>query len=166
MLQHYSELLHATSFGLAVGGDVPWLWPLFETLHFIGLALLIGVVGTLDLRILGVGKGLPIGPLQQFALPWGMVGFVINLVTGIGFYAGSPDQYTGNVAFWAKMLFIALAGVNLMLFYSTGLSSKVERLESDQDAPTAAKVVAATSLFLWLGVIFWGRMLPFIGDAF
>jgi hypothetical protein len=122
------------------------------------MALLVGCVGVLDLRMLGVAKGLPIGPMQKL-LPWATLGFVINLVTGIGFYAGNPEQYQ-SWAFVAKIFFIALAGVNAILFYATGLYRRVNPIPAGQEAPAAAKLLALTSLILWVGVIFWGRMLP------
>ena len=130
-----------------------------------GLALLMGVVGAIDLRMLGMAKDLPLGPLQRL-MPWAILGFTINLITGFLFFAGDPSQYIHNVAFGFKLLFIGLAGVNVMLFYMTGLSRRVDTVGAGHDVPAAAKLVAAASLFLWIGVMYWGRMLPFIGNAF
>ena len=165
MVQTFSVWLHSTTLSWAVAGGVPWIWPLCETLHFMGLALLVGIVGVLDLRMLGMAKELPIGPLQRL-MPWAILGFAINLVTGFLFFAGDPFQYIHNVAFAFKLIFIGLAGVNAILFYVTGLYRRVDNVGAGHDVPLAAKVVAATSLFLWVGVMYWGRMLPFIGNAF
>ena len=165
MIQTFSTWLHGTRLSWAVAGGIPWIWPLCETLHFMGLALLIGVVGVLDLRMLGMAKELPLRPLQRL-LPWSILGFAINLITGFLFFAGDPTQYIHNVAFGMKLLFIGLAGVNVMLFYVTGLSRRVDRVGAGEDAPLAAKLAAAASLLLWIGVMYWGRMLPFIGNAF
>jgi hypothetical protein len=165
MLQEISGWLASTSLSWAMAGGIPWLWPLCETLHFIGLALLMAVVGLLDLRMLGFAKEIPLGPLQRLT-PWGILGFAINLVTGVLFFVGAPSQYVTNIAFLFKMAFIALAGVNVILFYVTGLYRHIDSLPAGADAPTAAKLIAATSLVLWMGVLFWGRMLPFIGNAF
>jgi hypothetical protein len=71
-----------------------------------------------------------------------------------------------NIAFGLKLLFIVLAGANVLLFYATGLHRKVDAVGPGEDVPMVAKVVGATSLFLWFGVMYWGRMLPFIGEAF
>ena len=160
-----SRWLHDTPLGWAASGGWPWLWPACEALHFMGMALLIGAIGLLDARMLGLFKGLPIGALERL-VPWGVLGFVINLVTGFVFFAGAPSQYTNNIAFGLKMLFVLLAGVNVSLFYFTGLSHRVDRLGAGEDAPIAAKLIAGASLFLWFGVLYWGRMLPFIGNAF
>src|SRR5678816_833672 len=81
-----------------------WVWPACESLHFFGLALLIGNVGLLDLRLLGFEKHSPFLPLNRFVL-WGILGFFINLVTGILFFVGNPAQYINNVAFGWKVLF-------------------------------------------------------------
>ncbi len=161
----FSVWLHSTNVSWAVAGGIPWIWPLCETLHFMGLALLVGIVGVLDLRMLGMAKELPIRPLQRL-VPWAVAGFVVNMITGFLFFAGDPFQYIHNIAFGFKMLFIVLAGVNVALFYVTGLNRKVDGVEAGQDVVLGAKVVAAVSLFLWIGVMFWGRMLPFIGNAF
>ena len=64
------------------------------------------------------------------------------------------------------MLFIVFAGLNAILFYMSGFKRMVDRVEAGHDAPLGAKVSAAVSLFLWVGVMYWGRMLPFIGNAF
>src|SRR3989442_11859215 len=120
MIQTLSVWLHGTKLSWAVAGGLPWLWPLCEALPFIGLALLVGIVGVLDLRMLGMEKGLPIGPLQRL-MPFAILGFTINLVTGFLFFTGDPFQYIHNVAFGFKLLFIGLAGVNVILFYVTGL---------------------------------------------
>jgi hypothetical protein len=165
MVQSIAAWLHATRLSWAVAGGVPWIWPLCETLHFVGLALLVGIVGLFDMRVLGVGKDLPLGPLTRL-MPWAMLGFVINVITGFLFFAGDPFQYIHNVAFGFKMLFIGLAGINVIVYYMSGLYRRVDSVAAGQDAPAAAKVVAAVSLGLWIGVMYWGRMLPFIGNAF
>lgn len=141
-----------------------WVWPACETLHFIGMALLIGVVGVVDLRMLGFIKRVSFAPLHRL-LPWGIGGFMINLITGVMFFFGDPYQYKDNIAFIMKLLFLVIAGVNVLVFY-LAFFDKVESMGPGDDAPIGAKVVAVASLFLWFGVMYWGRMLPFVGNAF
>jgi len=145
-----------------------WILPVCESLHFIGMAMLVGVVGVLDLRILGMAKRLPLGPLQGL-MPWAVLGFVISLVTGGVFIASNPRQYLGpplSLSFAAKMLFIVFAGLNAILFYISGLKRVVDGVEAGHDAPLGAKASAAVSLFLWVGVMYWGRILQFFGKSF
>ena len=163
-MQAFADWIATTGLSAFVNGHA-WVWPACETLHFMGLALLIGNVGLMDLRLLGVEKGLPVAPLSRF-VRWAVFGFVINLLTGIMFFAGNPFQYIHNVAFGYKVVFIGLAGVNVLLFYATGVARQVATLGPGEDAPVSAKIIAGTSLFLWIAVMYMGRMLPFIGNSF
>ncbi|RPI62137.1 MAG: hypothetical protein EHM50_04490, partial [Lysobacterales bacterium] len=105
--------------------DFDWAWPICEMLHFIGMALLIGTVGWLDLRSLGLGKSVPIAALERL-IPIGILGFCLNLGTGLifvtGNIAGGPMAYIGNLAFQIKMLLILIAGINLVAYYFTGIA--------------------------------------------
>jgi hypothetical protein len=141
-----------------------WLWPLCEALHFIGLALLVGVVGMLDLRLLGRMRHLSFTAVHSL-IPWGILGFVINLVTGVLFFVGAPDQYVANVAFWYKLAFLALAGLNV-LYFETTQAKRALAIGSGDDTPRAFKVIGAVSVVSWFMVLYWGRMLPFVGNAF
>ena len=144
-----------------------WAWPLCETFHFVGICILIGAVGMFDLRVLGLARGLPIAALRRF-LPWGVFGFALCVVTGVlfvlGFRADLPidsyDVIKADVWLQLKLLFILLAGMNLSAFYLTGMSRAVDSLGPGDDAPRLAKVIAGASLFLWLGVIYFGRLIP------
>ena len=132
-------------------------WGTCETLHFIGLSLLVGMIGTFDLRLLGVAKRVPITALHKL-IPWGIAGYVLNVITGVMFLITEPDQYIFNPAFHFKLLFMGLAGVNVLAFYLT-LFGKVKALGPGADVPRAAKVVGAASLFLW-GCKLWGVSCP------
>lgn len=145
-----------------------WILPVCESLHFIGMALLVGVAGILDLRLLGLAKGLPVAPLQRL-MPWAIAGFLLTLGTGVVFITGNPAQYLGppiSLSFVAKMFFILLACLNAFLFYATGLRRVVDGVEAGGDAPLGAKISAAVSLLLWVGVMYWGRVLQFFGKPF
>lgn len=140
----------------------PNAWPTLEALHFIGLSLLFGVVLVGNLRILGFMRNAPFVDIHRL-LPWGVLGFVINAVTGMLFFVGQAFQYIDNVAFHLKVLFMLLAGANVL--YLT-LFDDVWALGTGDHAPATAKLLAASQIFLWLGVIYFGRMLPYIGGAF
>lgn len=143
---------------------LPWLWPVCEILHFFGLSLLIGVAGFFDLRLLGFMPRIPLSAAWSL-MPWARIGFALSAVTGITFFIGAPDQYVTNLAFFFKILFLLLAGANALFFEFAYGKRVAESLASDRP-PTAYKAIAAVSLVCWLFVVYWGRMLPFIGNAF
>jgi len=140
-----------------------WAWPTAEIIHFFGMSLLFGTIGLLDLRILGVAKGLPIGQLERL-VPWGILGFLLVFMTGFMFVSGEPSTLEflrGNFSFRVKMVFIFLAGINALIFYVFGVSREVDQLGPDADASVGAKVIAGTSLVLWVGVICLGRLIMY-----
>ena len=153
--------LESTTLSSWVTGPI-YVWPVLETLHFLGLSLLIGTIGVFDLRLLGLGKGLRPGLVSRL-IPWGMAGFGLNVITGVLFFVGEPKNYVNNIAFYFKMTFVVLAGINVLLFYLT-VARKVEALGPGEDAPLGAKVIGAASLLLWIGVMSAGRLLTFYHD--
>lgn len=155
--------LKGTALSAFVTGQ-PWVWPTSEVLHFMGLAVLVGVTLTLDLRLLGIARSLPVGPLVAL-LPWAIGAFAVNLVTGALFFVGEPLQYLFNPVFWWKMGFIAAAGLNALVF-EHAFKTRVAALGPGTDAPRGAQIVAAVSLVCWVAVMWCGRMLPFVGPAF
>ena len=135
-------------------------WAFMMALHFIGLVMIIGAVGALDLRMLGFAKEFPIASMHRF-VPWALAGFAINVVTGILAFIGMPDFYTYDIAFWIKILAILLLGLNAAAFYLTDTFKVVEHMGPGEDAPPPAKFIAASSLLLWFGVITFGRYIQF-----
>ncbi|HEY1242359.1 MAG TPA: DUF6644 family protein [Bryobacteraceae bacterium] len=139
-----------------------WMWATCETLHFIGLTLLLGVVLLVDLRVLGVIKGVSFASLHRL-LPWAALGFGVNVITGMMFFAGIPNQYIHNTSFYWKLAMVLLAGLNAVYFT---LLDEPWALGSKEDAPLTAKIAAASAMLLWVGVMYCGSMLPFLGNAF
>jgi uncharacterized membrane protein len=139
-----------------------WMWPTLETLHFVGLSLLFTTVLIVNLRLLGMIKVVPYAAVYQL-LPIGMLGFAINLITGMLFFVGIPAQYNANPVFYWKIVFVLLAGLNTTYFM---LADDTWRAQSGVPAPAGARVAAASAIFIWVAVLYCGHMLPFIGNAF
>lgn len=140
-----------------------WLWPVFEMIHYIGMSLIIGLIGALDLRILGLFKNIPIGafkPLVNLAI----IGFIGNLIGGIAFVTGTAtgaEFYVDNLSFQLKVIFLVIAAVNLLVFRFSGLEEKVFAVPAGGDAPGSAKTVAWISIVSWIAVIVFGRLLMY-----
>jgi uncharacterized membrane protein len=139
-------------------------WAFMMDLHFIGLALLIGTVGILNLRVLGFEKRLTGASLHRL-MPWAMAGFGINVLTGTLAFIGMPSYYAFDAAFWLKILALLLLGLNAAVFYLTDAFESVERLGPGDEAPRLAKLVAGSSLFLWFAVITLGRYIQSYADT-
>ncbi len=146
--------------GAAFVLDNPWVWPIAEVFHFVGLCLLFGVVLLVNLRLLGVIRGVPLADVTRL-LPWAILGLGINIVTGMLFFLAAPEQYTQNSAFVWKIGLMLIAGVTLL--YPTMWGANGASMPEDR-APLSGRIIAAGSICLWIGVIFLGRFLPFIGS--
>jgi hypothetical protein len=140
-----------------------WAWPIVESIHFLGLCLLIGCIGTFDLRLLGVAKRVPIAAMHRL-IPWGILGFVINASSGVMFVLTEPDQYIYNPSFHFKFLFITIGGLNAATFYLSSYR-QIFGANASLNPPLRAKVIAAVSLTAWVSVIVCGRMLTFYRPA-
>jgi uncharacterized membrane protein len=152
-----------TKFSLAMVDSKYW-WAFMMTLHFIGLILIVGTVGLFDIRILGFAKHLPIAPIHKF-MPWAMAGLGVNVVTGMLAFIGESTNYVDDAAFWLKMLALMLLGLNVAAFYLTGIFDRVEHLGPGEDAPMSAKLIAVSSMVLWIAVITLGRYIQIFLDT-
>jgi hypothetical protein len=144
-----------------------WLVPFCKTLHYFGIAGVVGVVGLVDLRIFGVAKGLPLRPVQRL-MPWAVVSFLVAAVSGYVLLRINPASSLGppvNIAFAAKIVFLVLIGLNDVLYFATGLKRQVDAVGAGGSTSASAKIVAAVSIILWIGVVYWSRVLTFLAGA-
>ena len=142
--------------------NTPWAWPISEILHFVGLCLLFGVVLLVNLRVLGIVRSVSFPALHRL-LPVGILGFVINSVTGMIFFITTPEQYTQNIAFYWKVALMLLSAVSVLYFT---VFDEPWEMERGDEASRTTKLFAASTIVLWLGVLYFGRMLPYIGNSF
>jgi hypothetical protein len=157
-LRHTLNPLYYTPMGVFMR-EARWAWPAFESLHFIGMSLLMGTIGVFDLRLLGFARAVPVRALHRL-IPLGIAGFTMNMLTGICFICGFPDQYLFNAAFRWKVVFILIAGLNILFFY-TRVFRRLEAMSENMPPPLAARLVGGVSLGAWIGVMSAGRLLTF-----
>jgi len=141
----------------------PWAWPASETVHFLGLSLSFGVLLAINLRILGAMKQIPFADVHRL-LPWGLLGFGANLITGMLFWVAQPRQYIDSAPFYWKIVFLTIAGANFL--YLTVFRRAWADTGGAWTASGADKAMAFVSLFAWFAALYCGRMLPFLGHAF
>jgi hypothetical protein len=134
-----------------------WVWPIAEVCHFLGLTLLVGAIGVLDLRLLGMAKGLSPAAVHQL-VPIGVIGFALSFLSGGLFVASSPSTFIPNPLFQLKMLFVLLAGLNVIFFYLTGFR-QTEAARAGDSVPLSARIAGGVSIVLWMGVIITGRFM-------
>lgn len=139
-----------------------WAWPWAEVLHFIGMSILFGAIIVMDTRLMGFFRQhIPLHAVHALT-PWAIVGFLINLLTGMAFIFKDGDRLLPNPSLLFKMLCVLLAGVNFLVFWFK-IRKDSHGWQEDGDPPLSAKLVGATSILLWTLVIWAGRMIPVYG---
>ncbi len=139
--------------------NTAWGWPTIESLHFTALAVLLGTVGLFDLRVLGLAKAIPLPALHRL-IPFGVAAYAANIVTGSMFFMSAPDQYMFNPAFRLKLACMAVAGINVAVFYGV-FARSLRETGPGGAAALPVKVIAAISLAAWTGVIVFGRLITY-----
>jgi hypothetical protein len=154
----YLTALHDSAFSTWIReAETVWAFPTVLTVHTFGMMLLVGCAWVVDLRLLGVGRTIPIGPLRPlFRLMW--IAFWINLATGVLLFIADPERKATSLLFGVKMLLII---INLPML------KRLERAVYGGTAePTVVsggtKRLAAASAMLWAGTIFTGRLLGYM----
>jgi len=149
------------AFGQATGVyafmNTAYGWPTVEVVHFMALSVLLGSVGLFDLRVLGVARGIPMPALHRL-VPFGVAAFGVSALTGSLFFMSAPDQYMFNPAFRLKLACMAVAGLNVAVFYGA-FERRLHGTAAGAEAPVPVKVIAAISLCAWVGVIVFGRLI-------
>src|SRR5436190_20967902 len=131
-------------------------------MHTYGMAVLVGIVAAIDLRILGFAPGFPLAPLAKF-LPLLWVAFWVNAATGTILLAADATTKMTNPDFYIKMAFIAAAVVLQRLIQAQVLGDPMVVAGSSFSA--RARTLASLSLFCWLGAITSGRLLAYVGPV-
>lgn len=136
-------------------------WGLLEGTHVLTLMLFAGTIFLVDLRLLGVAfKRTPVSVISDRVLPLTVFGFVLMVATGVALFYAKPLVYYHNLWFRLKLVFLAIALINIMIFHW-----RVQRNRHDWDTlartPAKARISAAVSLLAWLAVITTGRFIAY-----
>lgn len=159
MLLALAEALQATELSRTLRGSI-WLYPLVNTGHVVGIALLFGGIAPLDLRLLGCWRGVPIDAVARVALPVAVGGLLLAISTGALLFATKPLDYVVEPLFGLKLALLATAvGNALLLRRSPGW--RLLRVAPAAQPRAAWRIAGGASLLLWLGVITAGRLIGY-----
>ena len=155
----FLEWLEQTDFGTWVGESL-WAYPFFETMHTIGMAMVIGSLGLINLRVLGYKSELPMLATQKL-LPLAWIGFTMNLVSGLTLFTSDAQHFWHSYTFRVKIVLIVLGGVNAAIL-SRRVFQELPAGAPPVVATTGVKWIAASSLVFWFGAICAGRLIAYL----
>ena len=131
----------------------PIAYPALEVLHIIGIALLLGSLVLLELRVWGLAAALPVRPLARLALSVTLAGFGLVLCSGLLLFAAQPAEMLSNRAFLIKLGLVHLAGLNAACFHARDSLGKCDGL---------ARAQTVLSSGLWVAAIVCGRWIAYL----
>ena len=138
--------------GIPAIASSPWLYPVLESLHIFGVALLLGNLVLIELRVWGHGSTLPVAALARLALPLALCGFGLLALSGLTMFAAAPAELLANRVFVVKMGLVMLAGLNAAAFHARDGLRRLDGL---------ARLQTLLSLGLWLAAMICGRWIAY-----
>ena len=136
------------------------VYPVIMSTHLACIAVFGGMILMTDLRLLGLAlKSTPVGDVVRGLRVWKRVGFVIMVTMGILLAGSEAEKYAGNPFFWWKMVFLAGVLIHALVFHARVYDKAAEYDKSG--IPGIAKLAAVSSLFLWTGVVTFGRLIGY-----
>ena len=161
MLEAYAEAVQASALSQTLRASL-WLYPLVNTTHVVGIALLFGAIVPLDLRLLGRWRTVALDDLARVLVPTAMAGLLLAIGSGVLLFATRPVDYVAEPLFIAKFALLGTAILNALALRR----ARQWRLMSvshpaDQLLPARWKFAGAVSIVLWLGVITIGRLIGY-----
>ena len=149
--------LAASPLAVALRGSTA-LHAAVASVHLVGVALLVGSVAVLDLRLLGLSRKLPVRRLAAHLLPWSAASFLLIVPSGLLMFLARAEELIGSPLFALKMTLIAAAGINAAVFHAAVFRG-ASGWDVDVPPPWQARAAAALSLAIWVSVIVCGRLL-------
>ena len=155
ILHEFAAWLSQTPLSIALT-DSASAFPAIESLHVIALALVVGSIFIVDLRLLGLAsRERDAADLIRAVLPVTWAAFALAAATGLLLFAANPDSYSGNFYFLGKLCLLGLAGLNMVLFHVFA------HRHLQVEGALAPKLSGAVSLTLWVTIVAFGRMIGF-----
>ncbi|MGE0404906.1 MAG: hypothetical protein AB7O65_01305 [Candidatus Korobacteraceae bacterium] len=158
-LMWWLEWLAGTALAVQVRESV-WLYPLIETLHILGFTVLVGAAVMFDLRLLGRSRGLSVRKLEAHLIRWARRAALVVVPTGVLLFIPRPLEIAGNPFFQWKLVLLAIAALNALLFHWRTFPG-VAQWDEAVTTPLAARFAAAASLVLWTAVLTCGRLIAY-----
>lgn len=160
MLDAFFNWLHDTALAETIRAS-PLLFPWVESIHVLAIALVVGSIAAVDLRLLGLAsRSRPITRMIDDILPLTWVAFAIAVLTGVTLFSSNAIQYAHNTPMRLKMLLLAIAGTNMLVFHFVTYRS-VAAWDEAPRTPLPARLAGGASLVLWVGIVAFGRWIGF-----
>ncbi len=152
--------LEATALARALSASL-WVYPLVNAAHLLGVALLIGAIVPVDLRLLGAWRTVPLAPFCRVLVRSAAVGLALAALCGALLFMTRASEYAASGLFVAKMVIVALATANALALRLAGFDALLRAGDANRPLPRRVRVAAAVSLLAWLAALTLGRLVGY-----
>lgn len=150
------QWIQYSSIGTGIRESV-YVFPLIEATHVLGLAISVGTIAVVDLRLIGAAlTKQPVTDVLDQLQPWTLWGFVVQFTSGAFLFWSEAARLYPSYSYRAKFVFIFLLGVNALLFHTT-IYKSVDKWDRDAVTPFRARMAGWIGITFWAAVIFFGR---------
>jgi hypothetical protein len=161
MIMSWAEWLRETPLSIYIQEDVN-AFPLLEVLHVVTIALVVGSIFIVDLRLLNVSaRTYPVSRLMRAVLPITIIAFIFAAMTGFLLFASQPTRYLGTTPFLIKMALLFCAVINMAVFHFV-TQRGIAGWDVAERVPISAKVAGLVSIILWIAILVAGRFIGFL----
>lgn len=160
MLEEWAAALEATEVAAALRNSV-WSYPLVNAAHILGVALLVGSIVPLDLRLLGAWRSVPLAPLWGVLTRSAGIGLVLAIVFGTLLFITRATEYVASNLFIAKMLVVAIGTANVLTLRILASAQASEIASLHAKPPLPLRLAAGISLGTWLTALMLGRLIGY-----
>lgn len=151
----FGEAIQSSPFGVWAGGEI---YPIANLVHILGLIMLVGGIGILDLRLAGLFRRIPAAVLATSLTPIALAGLLLMIPSGATMFAADAGTLVHSTTFRLKLLAIALALTNALAFR---ILWQKHFKQWDANPPVWGRLMTIISILLWLSVAALGRWIAY-----
>jgi hypothetical protein len=160
MIEQWPAALEATEFAVALRNSV-WSYPLVNAAHILGVALLVGSIVPLDLRLLGAWRSAPLTPLVGLLTRVAGTGLLVAMIFGSLLFITRASEYVVSSLFISKMIVVAVGTANALAIRKMWRADVSEIASADGTVPARVQFAAGVSLVAWLAALTLGRLVGY-----
>ena len=161
MIQQFAEWLSFTSLSVSIQVHSAWVIPTIQSVHIVAIGISVGAMLMIELRVLGLaGRDQSLRETTDRFGPWLLWALGVLLFTGILMVIGEPARQLLSISFWIKMFLLAL-GTLIAVAFVTSFRKNEQHWEQTLVNRGGVKLLAVLNLFVWVGIIFMGRMIGY-----
>jgi len=160
-MKEFAAWLATTGLSVAIQKNEVWVIPTIQSVHIVGIGIVLGCVLMLTLRVLGMaGMDRTLPQVTRRFGPWLTWALLLLLVTGLALIVGEPKRELLAFSFWLKMLLVA-CGAALSWWFQRSVRNNEQAWETVLLHRTRVRALATAALLIWIAIIFLGRFIAY-----